>query len=242
MISLRLRQLFILVWFATFCVQASAEEIMGADNLPIQRFQKIQRDPNWIFKVRLLPILSGLASSGMAGRLDHAFGFDFEKYITKESSMTFALGHRRLSLGVDGPDSSGITDISFIEETQVGGYYTYYQSPFFDRRRAYVRLGLYFIMANLTQPGFGSGDARRYTNLALRDFGARAALEYGWSMKLGDNKMFEFGLGFSIYLNNPYSSDRGVGLKGSSLLVRNVLGGVSDFYPTLNASFGFVFF
>lgn len=224
--------------FSTLSVRAE-DQPWGSDDTPLKSVTKEGREPAWAFKLRLLPLLGGIASSASAGRFDHGLGVDFEKYLSPTGSLNFALMHNRLSIGVTEPDAAGVKDITYIDEFQVGAYYTYYHQPPYRKARQQTRVGAYLILAdNSAGQAFTS---RRYHNHARRGVGARITLDYGLALRFGQAKSLEMAAGLSVYVSNPYDPDLRVGSYSPNFF-RNLFFGIGDFVPSITVNLSQLFF
>lgn len=233
---------FLLFIFFTICAPTRAEEEMVDPNgYPIKSITKLDKPPVYAWKLRLAPLIGGIVSSVNASRFDHGVGLDFEKWMTTTSSVSAALMHSRITVGISDKDAAGVIDQTYYEEWQFGAYYTMYGSPFFLKPRSFTRIGVYLVMPSEERPGFNPGDSVRLTNHGTKTFGARVALDYGFAIKLGESKEVELALGFSLYFVNPYNADLKRGNYNPNYL-RSSAFGIADFCPTLTMNFGWVTF
>lgn len=217
------------------------EEQVDVYGRPLKSITRIDRTPLFAYKLRLVPIFGGIVSSVNASRFDHGVGVDVEKWFTTTSSISVAAIHSRITVGVSDKDAGGVVDQTYYEEWQVGGYYTYYNSPFIAKPRSYTRLGVYLLLPSNDRPFFNASDSTRLTNHAVRDLGFRATLDYGFAMKMGEASELEIALGFSIYLSNPYNFNIKAGNYSPNYL-KSAVFGIADFCPTLTLDYGFVTF
>lgn len=233
--------LFLFTFFIISAEARGEEEMVDQNGYPIKSITKLDKPPVYAWKLRLVPLIGGIASSVNASRFDHSVGLDFEKWFNTTSSTTAGLMHSRITVGISDKDAAGVIDQTYYEEWQFGAYYTMYGSPFFLKPRSYTRVGLYVVMPSENKPGFKAGDSIRLTNHATKTFGARAAFEYGYAIKLGESKEVELALGFSIFIVNPYNADLKAGNYNPNYL-RSSAFGIADFCPSLTLNFGWVSF